>query len=72
MLASVTAVMTCELAPTQLLMAEYWSTMVQTDEWPQTRVLSGQSHIVHEANVGERHRKSAEQADMVNQMVNKS
>ena len=43
--------------------------MVQTDVWPQTCALSGPSHIVHAANVGERHRKSAVQADMVNQMV---
>ena len=63
MLASVTAVTQCEFA------AEYGSAMVQTYVWPQTSALSGPSHIVHAANVGERHRKSAVQADMVNQMV---
>ena len=69
MLASVTAVTPCELAPTLLLRAEYASAMVQTDVWPHTYALSGPSPIVHEANVGESHRKSAVQADMVNQMV---
>ena len=69
MLASVTAVTPCELAPTQLRRAEYASAMVQTDVWPQTCALSGPSTIVHAANVGERHRKSAVQADMVNQIL---
>ena len=68
-LASVTAVTPGEVAPTQLRRAEYASAMVQTDAWPQTFRLSGPSPIVHAANVGERHRKSAAQADMVNQMV---
>ena len=69
MLASVTAVTPCELAPTQLRRAEYASDMVQMDVWPQTCALSGPSHIVHAANVGERYRKSAVQAYKVNQMV---
>ena len=35
----------------------------------QTCALSGPTPIVHAANVGERHRKSAVQAEMVIQMV---
>ena len=66
MLDSVASVTPCELAP---LRAEYTSTTVPTDVWPQICALSGPSPIVHAANVGERHRKSAAQADMVNQMV---
>ena len=72
MLASVTAVTPCELAPTQLRRAEYASDMVQMDVWPQTCALSGPSLIVHEKNVAERHRKSAVQADMATQMVDES
>ena len=68
-LASVTATTSCELVPTQLRRAEYASAMVQTDVWPQTCALSGPPPIVHAANVGERLRKPAVQADMVNQMV---
>ena len=68
-LALVTAVTPCELAPTQLRRAEYASAMVQTDVWPQTCALSGTSTIVQVMNGGERHRKSAVHADMVNQMV---
>ena len=69
MLASVTAVTPCEVAPTQLRRAEYASDIVQTDAWPQTCALSGPSPVVHAENVGERHRKSAVQDDMVNHMV---
>ena len=69
MLASVTAVTPCGLEPTQLRRAEYASVMVQTDVWTQARALSGPPTIVHAANVGEIHRKSAVQADMVNQNV---
>ena len=68
-LASVTAVTPCEVAPTQLRRAEYASAMVQADMWPRTCAVSGPSRIVHAANVGERHRKSAVQAGMVNQIV---
>ena len=50
-------------------MAEYASAIVQTDVWLQTCALSGPSTIVNAENVGDRHRKSAVQADMVNQMV---
>ena len=69
MLASVAAVTPCELAPTQLRRAEYARAIVQRDVLPQTCALSGPSPIVHEKNVGERHRKSAVQADIVNRMV---
>ena len=68
-LASVTAVTPCEVAPTQLRRAEYASAMMQTDAWPQTCELSGPSPIVHKANVGEGHRNSVLQADMVNRIV---
>ena len=68
-LASVTAVTPCELAPTQLRRAEYASAMVQTNVWTQTCALSGLFPIGCEANVGERIRKSDVQADMVNHMV---
>ena len=68
-LAFVAAVTPCELAPTLLRRAEYASAMMQTDVWPQRCALSGSSTIVHEANVGERHPKSAVQAGMANQMV---
>ena len=43
--------------------------MVYTDGWPQTCALTGPSTIVHAANDGERHRKSAVQAYKVYQMV---
>ena len=69
MLASVTAVTPCVLAATRSRMGEYASAMVQTDVWLQTCALSGPSTIVHAANAGQRHRKSAVQVDMVNKMV---
>ena len=58
MLAFVTAGAPCELSPTQLRKAGYANAMVQTEVWPQTCGLLGPSH-----------KKSAVQADMVNQLM---